>query len=101
MSEQRLSVAEIGVGGPRVVFLHGLFGQGKNFQSIARGLEPEWRSLLVDLPNHGTSPWTERIDYAEMADAVAATLRALPADDGSPVTDASPPRFAVVGHSMG
>ncbi|MDQ2623650.1 MAG: alpha/beta fold hydrolase, partial [Actinomycetota bacterium] len=75
MSEQQLSVGEIGAAGPRVVFLHGLFGQGKNFQAIARALEPRFRSLLVDLPNHGESGWTERVDYAEMADAVAARLR--------------------------
>ena len=100
MSEQQLSVTEVGAAGPRVVFMHGLFGQGKNFQRIARGLEPEWRSLLVDLPNHGASPWTESIDYADMADAVAATLRDLPDDDASPGDEASS-RFAVVGHSMG
>lgn len=96
MSEQRVSMTEVGAAGPRVVFLHGLFGQGKNFQTIARGLEPEWRSILVDLPNHGASSWTDRVDYADMADAVAATLRTVPADD-----DATSPRFAVVGHSMG
>ena len=126
MSEQQLVVAEVGAAGSRVVFLHGLFGQGKNFQSIARGLEPEWRSLLVDLPNHGDSPWTDRIDYADMADAVAATLRTLLADDGtpspsaddgtpspsadggtpSPSADGGTPspsagRVHVVGHSMG
>ncbi len=70
-----LHVSDVGSTGPRVVFLHGLFGQGKNFSTIARALEPQWRSLLVDLPNHGASPWTEHVDYVAMADAVAATLR--------------------------
>jgi len=88
-----LSVTEVGGSGPYVVFLHGLFGQGKNFQSIARGLEPDFRSLLVDLPNHGASPWTESVDYAAMADDVAAAVRShlgtsgggrVPADHGAP-----------------
>lgn len=115
MSE--LSVTEVGGSGPYVVFLHGLFGQGKNFQSIARGLEPDFRSLLVDLPNHGASPWTESVDYAAMADDVAAAVRShlgtsgggrVPADDGAlpPAGDGTGPergqaRVHVVGHSMG
>ncbi|GAB3193170.1 alpha/beta fold hydrolase [Nesterenkonia suensis] len=82
----------IGEDGPVVVFLHGLFGQGKNFTQIAKGLTPEHRSLLVDLPDHGRSGWTERVDYTEMADHVAAELRSGVASEG-PVH--------LVGHSMG
>lgn len=92
MSEQQLSVTELGSAGPRVVFLHGLFGQGKNFQTIARGLEPEWRSLLVDLPDHGDSPWTEHVDYPAMADEVERAVRARLAEGE---------KVHVVGHSMG
>jgi pimeloyl-ACP methyl ester carboxylesterase len=76
----------------RVVFLHGLFGRGRNFSRIAAGLQPEARSLLVDLPNHGRSAWTEGFDYAGTADLVAEHLRAGFAAAG-PVD--------VVGHSMG
>lgn len=76
----------------RVVFLHGLFGRGRNFTRITAGLEPEAQSLLVDLPNHGRSGWTAHFDYAQMADIVAAHLRSSFAA-GGPVD--------VVGHSMG
>lgn len=76
----------------RVVFLHGLFGRGRNFTSIATKLEPEVQSLLVDLPNHGQSGWTEHFSYEDMADLVAEHLRADFASAG-PVD--------VVGHSMG
>lgn len=79
-------------GGPVVVFLHGLFGRGRNFGTAARALRPDLRALLVDLPNHGLSPWTDAVDYAQMAEAVAAHLRSGVAADG-PVH--------VVGHSMG
>ncbi len=76
----------------RVAFLHGLFGRGRNFSRIAQDLEPEAQSLLVDLPNHGQSGWTERFDFVEIADLVAEHLRAGFAAEG-PVD--------VVGHSMG
>ncbi|MFI2753736.1 alpha/beta fold hydrolase [Cellulomonas sp. P22] len=86
-----LHATEVPGTGPLVVFLHGLFGQGKNFSGIAKALSPDFRSLLVDLPDHGLSGWTERLDYTVMADAVAALVRER-AGDG-PVH--------VVGHSMG
>lgn len=90
--ESALHTTEVGETGARVVFLHGLFGRGRNFTTIARGLEPEFRSLLVDLPNHGRSGWTEDFSYEQTADLVADLLRNGFAADG-PVH--------VVGHSMG
>lgn len=87
-----LSSTMVGDRGPVVVFLHGLFGRGKNFTGIAKALQPDYRCLLVDLPDHGASGWTQGVDYALMASAVAAHLRKeLPED--LPVH--------VVGHSMG
>jgi pimeloyl-ACP methyl ester carboxylesterase len=86
----RLAARTLGDTGPRVVFVHGLFGQGKNWTTIARKLaEDGHRVTLLDLPNHGHSPWTDRVDYGDMAEFVAAELALL----GDPVT--------LVGHSMG
>ena len=78
---------ELGESGPRLVFCHGLFGQGKNWTQIAKALSADHRVLLLDMPNHGRSPWTERFDYLELADLVAAELGDEP--------------VALVGHSMG
>lgn len=71
-----------------MVFLHGLFGQGKNWTGIAKQLAERHRVLLVDLPHHGRSPWPARFDFAEVAEQVVATL-----PDDEPVT--------LVGHSLG
>jgi esterase len=81
---------EIGVGGPRVVMLHGLFGQGKNWTSTAKALAGEARVTMVDLPNHGRSGWTDAMTYGEMAQSIADALR----EDGDEPLN-------VVGHSMG
>ncbi|HET9871057.1 MAG TPA: alpha/beta fold hydrolase [Propionibacteriaceae bacterium] len=86
-----LHVTEIGADRPGIVFCHGLFGQGRNWTTIAKGLSPDYTSLLVDLPNHGRSSWTDAFSYREMARAVADVIDAR--TDGSPV--------ALVGHSMG
>lgn len=82
----------VGETGETVVFLHGLFGQGRNFTGVAKALAPDLRSVLVDLPNHGRSAWTGTADYVATADAVAGWLRHGAAVD-APVH--------VVGHSMG
>jgi pimeloyl-ACP methyl ester carboxylesterase len=83
-----LTTAELGGSGRRVLFCHGLFGQGKNFTAIAKALADDHRVVLVDMPDHGRSPRTEAFDYLRYADLVA---ELIDADD--PV--------ALVGHSMG
>ncbi|RBY96863.1 alpha/beta hydrolase [Blastococcus sp. TF02-8] len=88
-ADERLAARTLGEAGPRVVFVHGLFGQGKNWTTIAKGLADGHRVTLLDLPNHGHSPWTERVDYLDMAELVAEELSSF----GEPVT--------LVGHSMG
>ncbi|MGO2063023.1 alpha/beta fold hydrolase [Leucobacter sp. UCMA 4100] len=76
----------------RVVFLHGLFGRGKNFTRIANALLPEAESLLVDLPNHGQSEWTADLSYEELADLIAGHIRET-SGEHLPID--------LVGHSMG
>src|SRR5215217_6020164 len=88
--DERLATRTLGDTGPRVAFVHGLFGQGRNWTTIAKALAEEGRRVtLVDLPNHGHSPWTETSDYLDMARMVAAECELF----GEPVT--------LVGHSMG
>ena len=94
-TQARLHTLEVGQAGPRVAFLHGLFGQGRNWMQIAKSLAGETgdgvRALLVDLPDHGRSPWTEEFSYEAYAERVAAELQAVGGDDP----------WTVVGHSLG
>ncbi|GAB3880814.1 alpha/beta fold hydrolase [Terrabacter terrigena] len=90
-----LNTLSVGTAGPRVAFLHGLFGQGRNWTQIAKAVSgpdgADARCLLVDLPDHGRSPWSQQFSLDAYADAVAATLR-----------DAAPGEsWTVVGHSLG
>jgi pimeloyl-ACP methyl ester carboxylesterase len=83
-----LHTTALGDSGSRVVFCHGLFGQGKNWSAIGKALAEDHRVMLVDMPDHGQSPWSERFGYLAAADQVAELL-----SEEDPV--------ALVGHSMG
>ncbi|MSR36487.1 MAG: alpha/beta hydrolase [Gemmatimonadetes bacterium] len=77
-----------------VAILHGIFGAGRNWTTVARRLvraRPEWGALIVDLRQHGGSrgfapPHTLAAAAADLPRAFAAT--------GLPVR-------AVLGHSFG
>lgn len=90
-----LNTLSVGTAGPRVAFLHGLFGQGRNWTQIAKAVSgpdgSDAQCLLVDMPDHGRSPWSQEFSLDAYADAVAATLRAAAPGES----------WMVVGHSLG
>lgn len=94
MVSGQLNTLSVGTAGPRVAFLHGLFGQGRNWSTIAKGLAgpsgEDARCTLIDLPDHGRSPWTAGFSFEAYAASVASTLRAI---------DSGP--WVMVGHSLG
>ncbi len=85
----RLNFQQLGHGEPLVV-LHGLFGSGDNWLSVATRLAERFRVYLLDLRNHGQSPHETQIDYPLMA----ADLREFFAAEN---LDA----VMLLGHSMG
>jgi pimeloyl-ACP methyl ester carboxylesterase len=76
--------------GPPVAILHGLFGSGRNWRSIAQHLAARHRVLTFDLRNHGASPWADEMSYDGMVEDLRASLRARGIADA-----------ALLGHSMG
>lgn len=77
-----------------LLLLHGIYGSGANWRSVARALterRPEWGAALVDLRMHGAS---QQAPPPHTLEAAAADLRAL--DDQLPG-----PVRAVCGHSFG
>jgi pimeloyl-ACP methyl ester carboxylesterase len=84
-----LASAEYGQG-PPVAILHGLFGSGRNWRSIAQQLAAHHRVLAFDLRNHGGSPWADGMSYGEMVEDLRASLHERGIE-----------RTALLGHSMG
>jgi esterase len=79
-----------GASGPPLVILHGLLGSARNWTRIARQLALTHQVLVLDLRNHGASPWAEPMTYDRMALDVCGFLdrQELPA-------------ATLIGHSMG
>ena len=83
-----IHTTRLGESGSPVVLLHGLFGQGKNWTTVAKALAEDHRVTMADLPHHGRSAWSDAFDFREAAEQIADLWTA---DD--PVT--------LVGHSLG
>jgi esterase len=84
-----LEATEYGDGEP-VAILHGLFGAGRNWATIAQRLATTYRVIAFDLRNHGGSPWADAMGYREMAEDVCAAMQAR-----------GYKRYSLIGHSMG
>ena len=86
----RMLDSPAGAAEPPLLLLHGLFGQGGNFQSVGRKLAAGRSVVLADLRNHGASPWDADASLSAMADDVAALISSLGA-----------PAVSLCGHSLG
>jgi esterase len=93
-----MSLAATRVGAPAaprsLVMLHGIFGWGRNWQTIARAVtaaRPEYACWLVDLPHHGGSAAGRHGD----------TIRGCAADLKDWASAAGVTPDVVLGHSFG
>ena len=80
---------KFGSGDP-VLILHGLFGSGENWCTIARELSDRHEVFVLDLRNHGQSFHSDHFNYDVMADDVMGFIQYHWLK-----------RVAVIGHSMG
>ncbi len=80
---------------PRIVFLHGFLGSGSDWLPIARQLQDEYCSLMIDLPGHGESDIEANgnpdLFFTATVDALAMELS----------RSAAPEPCFLVGYSMG
>jgi pimeloyl-ACP methyl ester carboxylesterase len=80
---------EFGAGTPLII-LHGLFGSGTNWQTVARQLSERYHVYTPDQRNHGRSPQLAAMDYPGMATDLSAFIAAH-----------ALATVHLVGHSMG
>jgi pimeloyl-ACP methyl ester carboxylesterase len=69
-----------------LLIAHGLFGSARNWNVIAKRLSATRPVVVVDMRNHGASPWSDSHSYPELAQDLAEIITE-PMD--------------VLGHSMG
>ena len=79
---------------PKIIFLHGFLGSGSDWLPIARELQDEYCSFMIDLPGHGNASFPEQPQadgyFERTVDALAMELS----------SSSSSPSF-LVGYSMG
>ncbi len=85
----QLHYQSIGNGTP-LIFIHGLFGSGDNWRSIAKHFADDYQVITLDLRNHGRSPQSDDQTYALMAEDLLALM-----------DDCNIEKAHIVGHSMG
>ena len=71
----QLHSLQLGEGKPLII-LHGLFGCGDNWLTLARELAGNYRIYLPDQRNHGRSPWSETFTYDAMSDDLLELMEA-------------------------
>ncbi|ELT90452.1 hypothetical protein CAPTEDRAFT_173229 [Capitella teleta] len=77
--------------GPALILMHGMFGNKKNFNSIAKVLSKTCQKVItLDARNHGDSPHVHEMDYFLMSEDVEELMQ-----------DLGLKRAAILGHSMG
>jgi len=89
LHHQTLGDQSLGKAQP-LILLHGLFGSGDNWGTIAKHFSQHYQVISVDLRNHGRSPHSDSQTYPEMADDLLELCDTLGLD-----------HIHLVGHSLG
>ena len=84
-----LSSTVLGSGNPLII-LHGLFGESKNWNSIAKEMSSDFEVHLIDQRNHGNSFHHEQHNYIALAN-----------DLYNYINEHSLKKYSIIGHSMG
>ncbi len=76
--------------GEPLIILHGLYGSGDNWMSIAQVLKEHFQVYLIDQRNHGRSPHSDDMDYELLSEDLHAFIQTHNIGKAN-----------IIGHSMG
>ena len=79
-----------GDGGEPLIILHGLYGSGDNWMSIAQVLKEHFQVYLIDQRNHGRSPHSDEMNYELLSEDLHAFFQTHHIGKAN-----------IIGHSMG
>jgi len=86
----KLSYRKYGESGTPLIIVHGLYGSGDNWISIARELSARFEVYVIDQRNHGHSPHSDTHNYPALRDDLKTFMDAEGLD-----------QTILIGHSMG
>ncbi|MCP4311374.1 MAG: alpha/beta fold hydrolase [Bacteroidetes bacterium] len=86
----KLFYRKYGETGPPLIIVHGLYGSGDNWVTLARELSERFEVYVIDQRNHGLSPHSDAFDYPTMRDDLKMLM------DAEGIEQA-----VLIGHSMG
>ncbi len=76
--------------GPPLIIIHGLYGSSGNWISIGKALAEHFEVFIIDMRNHGNSPFSNEHSYALMKDDIFRFIKAQQIK-----------KAIIIGHSMG
>ncbi len=76
--------------GPTMIIVHGLYGSGDNWTTIAKALGKHFEVYVIDLRNHGRSPHSDDHNYSLMRDDLYGFMK-----------EHNIKKTVLLGHSMG
>lgn len=86
----KLHLRKTGSGLKTLIIIHGLYGSGDNWHSIAKNLNSDFTVYMPDLRNHGKSKHSIRHDYKAMVEDILELIEEIGSES-----------VYLVGHSMG
>ena len=86
-----MRIESASVGSPKVCMLHGLMGSLRNWIPVGKALARGYEVHLIDLRNHGASPWSTSMAWADLSADLLQYVECFESEEP----------FHLLGHSFG
>tara|TARA_B100001778_G_C18565997_1_gene620157 strand:- start:724 stop:1497 length:774 start_codon:yes stop_codon:yes gene_type:complete len=76
---------------PKLLIIHGLLGCARNWSTVGKALSKSFEVHLLDIRNHGESPWDDSMDWSDLSGDITAYC----------LTHQIEQPISLIGHSLG